>query len=201
MKSFAHVTAPFDGIVTARLMDVGTLVNSGNGGANHEIFRVADVNVMRVFVNVPQTSVAAIHDGQTAELRVQELPGKVFKAVVAHTTHEVDPATRSMLAVLRTPNPGHVLLPGMYAQVRFATSRPVSTLLIPGDALVNGTKGTRVATIGSDRRVHFKSVHVGNDFGNEIEVLDGLAPDELVVMNPTDAVRDGVEVDAKQASH
>jgi RND family efflux transporter MFP subunit len=201
MKSFAHVTAPFDGIVTARLMDVGTLVNSGNGGANHEIFRVADVNVMRIFVNVPQTSVAAIHDGQTAELRVQELPGKVFKAVVAHTTHEVDTATRSMLAVLQTPNPGHLLLPGMYAQVRFATSRPVSTLLIPGDALVNGTKGTRVATIGSDRRVHFKSVRVGNDFGNEIEVLDGLAPDELVVMNPTDAVRDGVEVDAKQASH
>ena len=127
-KAFAHVTAPFDGIVTARLMDVGTLVNAGNSGANHEIFRVADLNTMRIFVNVPQTWVSAIHDGQKAELRVQELPGKVFQATVAHTTHEVDTTSRSMLAVLRTPNPGHKLLPGMYAQVRFATSRPVSTL-------------------------------------------------------------------------
>jgi RND family efflux transporter MFP subunit len=198
-KLFSHVTAPFDGIVTARLMDVGTLVNAGNSGANHEIFRVADLNVMRIFVNVPQSSVSAIHDGQTAELRVQELPGKVFKAVVANTTHSVDTTSRSMLVVLRTPNPGHQLLPGMYAQVRFATSRPVSTLLIPGDALVNGTKGTRVATVGGEGRVHFKNVHIGNDFGSEVEVLDGLMEDDLVIMNPTDAVRDGVEVETKKS--
>ena len=199
-KSFAHVTAPFDGIVTARLMDVGTLVNAGNGGANHEIFRVADLNIMRIFVNVPQTWVSAIHDGQKAELRVQELPGKVFQAVVAHTTHEVDTTSRSMLAVLRTTNPGHVLLPGMYAQVRFATSRPVSTLMIPGDALVNGTQGTRVATTGPDGKVHFKSVRVGNDFGNEVEILDGLSPDDMVIMNPTDSVREGAEVEAKKSA-
>jgi RND family efflux transporter MFP subunit len=199
-RSFAHVAAPFDGIVTARLMDVGTLVNAGNGGANHEIFRVADLNIMRIFVNVPQTWVSAIHDGQTAELRVQELPGKVFQAVVAHTTHEVDTTSRSMLAVLRTTNPGHVLLPGMYAQVRFATSRPVSTLMIPGDALVNGTQGTRVATTGPDGKVHFKKVRVGNDFGNEVEILDGLSPDELVIMNPTDSVREGADVEAKKSA-
>jgi RND family efflux transporter MFP subunit len=194
-KAFAHVTAPFDGIVTYRVMDVGTLLNAGNSGANHEMFRVADLNTMRIFVNVPQTWVSAIHDGQMAELRVQELPGKVFSAKVAHSTHEVDTSSRSMLAVLRTPNPGHLLLPGMYAQVRFATSRPVSTLLIPGDALVNGTQGTRVATSGADGKVHFKSVRVGNDFGNEVEILEGLSPDDLVIMNPTDAVREGAEVE------
>ncbi len=200
LKSFSHVTAPFDGIVTARLMDVGTLLNAGNGGTNHEIFRVADLNTMRIFVNVPQTWVGAIHDGQKAELRVQELPGKVFQAVVANTTHEVDTASRSMLVILRTPNPGHLLLPGMYAQIRFATSRPVSTLLIPGDALVNGTQGTRVATAGPDGKVHFKSVRVGNDFGNEIEVVDGLSAGDLVIMNPTDAVREGIEVEVKKGS-
>ena len=198
-KSFAHVKAPFDGIVTARLMDVGTLVNAGNSGANREIFRVADLNVMRIFVNVPQTWVSAIHDGQKAELRVQEIPGKVFQAAVAHTTHAVDATSRSMLAVLRTPNPNHQLLPGMYAQVRFATSRPVSTLLIPGDALVNGKEGTRVATAGPDGKVHFKNVRVGTDFGNEIEILDGLSPDDLVIVNPTDAVRDGVEVEVQKS--
>jgi RND family efflux transporter MFP subunit len=199
-KQFAHVTAPFDGIVTYRVMDVGTLVNAGNGGTNHEIFRVADINTMRIFVNVPQTWVGAIHDGQTAELRVQELPGKVFSAVVAHSTHEVDTASRSMLVILRTPNPAHLLLPGMYAQVRFATSRPVSTLLIPGDALLNGKQGTRVATAGPDGKVHFKQVHVGNDFGNEIEILDGLSPDDLVIMNPTDSVREGVDVDSRKSA-
>ena len=199
-KAFAHVTAPFDGIVTYRVMDVGTLVNAGNSGANHEIFRVADLNTMRIFVNVPQTWVSAIHDGQKAEVRVQELPGKVFLATVAHSTHEVDMTSRSMLAILRTPNPSHLLLPGMYAQVRFATSRPVSTLLIPGDALVNGTQGTRVATAGPDGKVHFKNVRVGNDFGNEIEILDGLSPDDLVIMNPTDSVREGVEIEAKKGA-
>ena len=199
-KAFAHVTAPFDGIVTARLMDVGTLVNAGNSGANHEIFRVADINTMRIFVNVPQTWVGAIHDGQKAELRVQELPGKVFAAVVAHSTHEVDTTSRSMLAILRTPNPARLLLPGMYAQVRFATSRPVSTLLIPGDALVNGTQGTRVATAGPDGKVHFKNVRVGNDFGNEIEILDGLSPETQVIMNPTDSVREGVDVEIQKSA-
>ena len=199
-KAFAHVTAPFDGIVTARLMDVGTLVNAGNSGANHEIFRVADINTMRIFVNVPQTWVGAIHDGQKAELRVQELPGKVFAAVVAHSTHEVDTTSRSMLAILGTPNPAHLLLPGMYAQVRFATSRPVSTLLIPGDALVNGTQGTRVATAGPDGKVHFKNVRVGNDFGNEIEILDGLSPETQVIMNPTDSVREGVDVEIQKSA-
>ncbi len=103
-----------------------------------------------------------------------------------------------MLVVCGRPIRRHLLLPGMYAQVRFATSRPVSTLLIPGDALVNGTDGTRVATVGEGGKVHFKSVRVGNDFGNEVEVLDGLSPDDLVIMNPTDAVREGVEVDAQK---
>ncbi len=199
-KGFAHVTAPFDGIVTYRVMDVGTLVNAGNGGANHEIFRVANIDTMRIFVNVPQTWVGAIHDGQTAELRVQELPGKVFTALVVHSTHEVDTTSRSMLVVLRTPNPAHLLLPGMYAQVRFATSRPVSTLLIPGDALINGTQGTNVATVGADGKVHFKNVHVGVDFGNEIEIVDGLAPGTQVIMNPTDSVREGVDVEVQKST-
>ena len=199
MKSFAHVTAPFDGIVTYRVMDVGTLVNAGNGGANHEIFRVADINTMRIFVNVPQAWVGAVHDGEMAELRVQELPNKVFSAKVMHSTHEVDTTSRSELVILRTPNPQHLLLPGMYAQVRFTTSRPVSTLLVPGDALVNGKQGTRVATVGQDGKVHFAKVRVGNDYGNEIEILDGLAPGTQVIMNPTDAVREGIEVEAQKS--
>lgn len=199
-KLFCHVKAPFDGIVTYRVIDVGTLVNSGNGGTNHEIFRVADVRTMRIFVNVPQTWVGAIEDGQKAELRVQELPGKVFNPVVQHITHEVDTSNRSMLVVLQTPNPGALLLPGMFAQVRFATSRSVSTLLIPSDAMVNGKEGTRVATVDAGGTVRFKNIRVGNDFGNEVEVLDGLNANDLVIMNPSDAVREGAGVEVHKVA-
>lgn len=194
MKSFARVTAPFDGIVTARLVDVGTLINAGNGGSTKEMFRVAQIGTMRIFVNVPQTYVSSIRSGQAAELRVQELPGQVFRAVVSRFTHEVDAGSRSMLAVLEVPNPRGILLPGMYAQVRFATARTTPALLIPGDALVLGSKGPRVATVDSEDRVHFREIRIGNDTGSEVEVLSGLEPGELVIMNPTDAIRDGVRV-------
>ncbi len=195
MKQFSHVSAPFDGIITYRVVDVGTLINSGNSGATHEIFRVADTSIIRIFVNVPQTYVAEIRDGQKAELRVQELPGQVFQPTVAHSTHEVDMGSRSMLAILRVPNPKGVLLPGMYAQVRFASIRSGTSLLIPGDALVFGSKGTRVAVVDPDNTVHFREIHVGNDYGGEIEVVSGVSEGDLVVMNPTDAVREGVSVE------
>lgn len=199
MKSFARVTAPFDGLITARLVDVGTLINSGNAGASKEMFRVAQIDTMRVFVNVPQTYVGSIQSGQAAELRVQELPGQLFQAKVSRFTHEVDAASRTMLAVLQVPNPRGTLLPGMYAQLRFATARTTSAVLIPGDAMVLGSKGPRVATVDAENRVHFREIRIGNDTGSEVEVLSGLSPGDLVVMNPTDAVRDGVQVQVVQA--
>ena len=197
MKSFARVTAPFDGLITARNVDIGTLINAGNGGSAKEMFRLAQIGTMRIFVNVPQAYVGSIESGQRAELRVQELPGQVFQAVVSRFTHEVDASSRSMLAVLEVPNPRGVLLPGMYAQVRFATSRPASAVLIPGDALVLGSKGPRAAVVDAENRVHFREIRVGNDTGTEVEVLSGLSPGDLVIINPTDAVRDGVQVEAR----
>jgi RND family efflux transporter MFP subunit len=199
MKSFARVTAPFDGIVTARNVDIGTLINSGNGGPARELFRLAQVGTLRIFVNVPQSHVAAIHEGQTAELRVQERPGQVFAARVDRTTNTLDPNSRAMLTVLQVPNPRGILLPGMYAQVKFAIRRPVPALLIPGDSLVLGGKGPRVAVVAADRRVHFRSIQIGQDSGAQIEVTAGLAPGEKVVVNPTDAVHDGVLVEVRSA--
>jgi RND family efflux transporter MFP subunit len=201
MKQFSHVTAPFDGIITYRVIDVGTLINSGNSGATHEIFRVADTSIMRIFVNVPQTFVGEIRDGQKAELRVQELPGQVFYPTVAHSTHEVDVNSRSMLSVLRVPNPTGILMPGMYAQVRFASIRSVPSLLIPGDALVSGSKGTRVAVVDAGSRIRFREIRVGIDYGGEIEVLSGVSAGDLVVMNPTDAVREGTLVEVHKSGN
>ena len=196
MKAFSHVTAPFDGIVTVRNVDVGVLINSGNGGPAKAMFSVAQTDPMRIFVNVPQTFVGSIHDGGPAELRVQELPGHVFQAVVSHFTHEVDTTSRTMLAILLVANPRGVLLPGMYAQVRFPGAASASgDVLIPGDALVMSSKGPRVAVVDSTNRVHFHEVKVGIDYGNEVEIKSGLAAGDLVIMNPSDAVKDGVEVE------
>lgn len=195
MKSFARVTAPFDGMITARNVDVGALINSGNGGASREMFRIADVGIMRIFVNLPQAYVGAIRTGQKAEVRVQELPGQVFAADIGRFTNEVDAASRSMLAVLTVPNPRGTLMPGMYSQVTFAAKRPAEGVMIPGDAMVLGTQGTRVAVVGPDQRVHYRVVKVGNDYGSEVEILTGLEPGELVVINPGDAVRDNVLVE------
>jgi RND family efflux transporter MFP subunit len=195
MKSFARVTAPFEGVITARNVDIGTLINSGNGGPAREMFRMAQINTLRSFVNVPQANVGAIHDGQSAELRVQELPGQVFQARVDRTTNTVDPTSRSMLTVLQIPNPRGVLKPGMYAQVKFSIDRAAAAVLIPGDTLVVGKQGPRVAVVGTDRHVHYRSIRIGQDSGAEIEVTGGLQSGERVVINPNDSVRENAMVE------
>ena len=197
MKSFARVTAPFDGVITARNVDIGTLINSGNGGPARELFRMAQIDTLRTFVNVPQSSIASIHDGQTAELRVQERPGQAFQARVDRMTNTVDPGSRSMLVVLQVPNPRGILMPGMYAQVKFALTRAAPALLMPADALVLGRQGPRTAVVDATHHVHFRTIQLGQDFGIDIEVTDGLAAGDKVITNPTDAIRENVVVDVR----
>ncbi len=197
LKAFSRVTAPFDGLVTARNVDVGTLINAGNGGASKEMFRVARIQPLRIFVNVPQTFVEEMHNGQTAELRVQERPGLVFPAKVTNISSSLDTNNRSMLVILETPNPGATLFPGMYAQVRFAGSRPRPTLRVPGDTVMMDKNGARVAVVGPDHVVHFRSITIGQDLGSEIEVISGVAAGEMVVSNPSDAVQENAVVDVR----
>lgn len=197
LKAFSRVTAPFDGLVTARNVDVGTLINAGNGGASKEMFRVARIQPLRIFVNVPQTFVEEMHNGQTAEVRVQERPGLVFPAKVTNISSSLDTNNRSMLVILETPNPGATLFPGMYAQVRFAGSRPRPTLRVPGDTVMMDKNGARVAVVGPDHVVHFRSITIGQDLGSEIEVISGVAAGEMVVSNPSDAVQENAVVDVR----
>jgi len=200
LKAYSKVAAPFTGVVTSRTVDVGTLINAGNGGVSKEMFRVAQTGIMRVFVNVPQAYVSSIKPGVPAELRVQELPGQVFRATVQRITGAIDPGSRSMLAIVVIPNPTGVLKPGMYSQVRFASARALPALLIPGDALVSGAKGTQVAVVDHSDVVHFRDVKVGTDLGSEVEVVSGLAVGDRVVTNPSDAVHDGTAVEVHQAA-
>ena len=197
MKAFARVTAPFDGVVTARNVDVGTLINAGNGGASKEMFRVAQIQPLRIFVNVPQTYVAEMHNGQTAELRVQERPGQVFPAHVTNISNSLDTNSRSMLVILETPNPGATLFPGMYAQVRFSAARAQAHPAGSRRRRDLGTNGARVAAVGAGHVVHFRSITIGQDLGSEIEVISGLAAGEMVISNPSDAVQENVVVEVR----
>ncbi len=197
MKVFARITAPFDGVITARNVDIGTLVNSGNGGTARELFHIAEIQVLRIFVNVPQTNVGSMHPGATAELRVQELPGQVFSAKVTRIANALDTTSRAMLTVLEVPNPRGILMPGMYAQVRFSTGRAEAAVLVPGDVLILGKEGPRVAVVSPDHRIHLRQIRIGQDLGSELEVIAGLSAGEMVVANPSDAAREGALVDVR----
>jgi RND family efflux transporter MFP subunit len=201
MKAFSRIQAPFDGIVTARNVDVGTLINSGNGGPSKALFSLAQSGTMRIFVNVPQAYLSIARPGATAELRVQELPGQVFQARVDRTSGEVDSNSRTLLTILVVPNPKGILVPGMYAQIRFAGATPAAgSVLIPGEALVLTPQGTRVGVVDASHRVRFRDVKVGNDYGSDVEILSGVAAGDLVILNPTDAVKDGVEVETRRTT-
>lgn len=199
LKTYAKLVAPYDGVVTYRSMqsDPGTLISSGNTTQSRELIKVSQIDTLRIFVNVPQSYATLIHVGETADLIVDEYPGRTFPARVSSTTNAVDPVSRSLLAVLLVDNPKGELLPGMYTKVRFALPRMVSVLMLPADALVLKTDGPHAAVVGADHKIHFHKVVLGRDFGAELEVNSGLEEGDAVVLNPTDAIREGVTVEAK----
>lgn len=198
MKKFSVITAPFAGIVTGRFMDVGTLVNSGNK-PQQEMFRIAQIDMMRVFVNVPQSYTPLIQLGRPAQVRVEEFPARVFPATVKSSTTSLDVSSRAMLVVCMVPNADHSLHPGMYAQVRFNLPRPASVLLIPGDTVVARSEGSLVAVVEAGNKVHYRKIRLGRDFGQQVEALEGVSASDLLVENPSDDVREGVQVEPQQA--
>lgn len=200
LKLYSRLIAPFDGIVTYRSerSDPGTLISAGNTTQSREIIKVSQIDTIRIFVNVPQSYSTLIHPGQTADLIVDEFPGRTFPARVTSTTNSVDPASRALLAVLVVNNFKGELLPGMYARVRFALPHTVSVMMLPADALVLKTDGPHAAVVGEDHKVHFHKLVLGRDFGAELEVNSGLNEGDAVVLNPTDAIREGVVVEARE---
>ena len=198
MKSFDQVTAPFDGIITVRNTTSGTLISAGTNSPNRELLREAQIDVLRIFVSVPQTNAASIAVQQSAEVTVQQLPNRVFHGVVARNANALDSASRTMRTELHVQNPDHTLLPGMYAQVKFAISRGSRALLIPGDTLLIRSTGTQVALVGPDKKVHFQKIEVGRDYGAQMEVLSGLSEGDTVIVNPTDEIHEGVMVETRK---
>ncbi len=164
--------------MTARNTDVGALINAGSGvggGTGPQLFRVADVHEMRVFVQVPQEMSAGMHAGLTADLVLPQYPDKTFKAVVATTAEAINKTSRTLLVELHADNTDNLLQPGTFAQVRFNLADNPGALRIPTSALIFREDGAQVAILGPDNKVEMKSVKLGRNLGTEFEVLKGLA--------------------------
>jgi RND family efflux transporter MFP subunit len=190
LKGYLTVRAPFAGVITVRNIDVGALVNEGST----LLFRVAQSDRLRTYLNVPQADSGSVRVGQHATLIVPDLGGRKFSGLVTRTSNALDPASRTLLVEVQVENANGALLPGMYCEVDLAVPRAAPPMLIPSDTLVVRGDGPQVAVVDPDGMVHFKLIHLGRDLGTSIEVLDGLEVGENLAVNPGDSVREGVRV-------
>ena len=193
LKGFARVTAPFNGVITERNVDVGALIASG-GNAARSMFTIAQIDTLRIFVNVPQTYTPAVEAGQQAAVTVKEAPNRVFPGKVSRDASSLDEKSHTLLTEILVDNASGRLRPGMYAQVRFKMPRMVAGVLAPSDALVlQGNAGYMFAVRSG--RIHRARVTLGRDFGSEIEVLSGLNKGDEVIRTPGDDLREGEPVE------
>jgi RND family efflux transporter MFP subunit len=194
LQSFEKIYAPFSGVITARGVDVGQLINGGNGT---ELFRISALNVLRVYVNVPQLYSQAAVPGTLAQLTLTEFPGQTFTGKLVRTAKAIDPASRTLLVEIDVENKDGKLMPGAYAQVHLAVRNAVVPMIIPVSALIFRTQGLQVGTVvkGSNGD-QSKLVHVvlGQDDGSTVQVIHGLESDSQVIQNPPDSLIDGEPV-------
>jgi RND family efflux transporter MFP subunit len=192
LEAFKRIVAPFDGVVTARNTDIGALINAGSGaGSAPQLFRVADVHEMRVFVQVPQEMSAGIHAGLTADLHLPQYPEQVFKAQVATTAGAIAESSRTLLVELHAANGDAVLQPGTYAEVHFDLPSDPNMVRIPTSALVFQQSGMQVAVLGTGDRVELRPVTLGRNLGTDVEVIAGLTPIDRVIESPPDSLTTG----------
>ena len=190
VQSYQTVRAPFAGVITLRNVDTGVLVTEGTT----LLFRIAQTGRLRTYLNVPQADADSVRPGQNATLVIPDLAGRKFPAVVTRSANALDPSSRTLLVEVQVPNSDGLLMPGMYAQVDLAVPRKEPPLLIPGDTLVVRDNVTQVAVVAGDGTVHFRHIQLGRDLGDRLEVLSGLEQGQMLAVNPSDSVREGVKV-------
>jgi RND family efflux transporter MFP subunit len=199
LKAFGKITAPFDGVVTARNTDVGALIDSGSNAK--ELFHVAAVHRLRVFVNVPEVYSRAARPGMQADLTLTEFPGHPFTGTLARTAQSIDVASRTLLTEIDVENPKGELLPGSYAEVHLKLPSEASTFKLPINAIIFRTEGVRIALVGADGKVILQPVTLGRDYGNSLEVVSGLNGGERIIINAPDSIEAGQAVRVAGAKH
>jgi multidrug efflux pump subunit AcrA (membrane-fusion protein) len=228
LQGFKRVTAPFVGIITARNVEVGSLINAGgnasassttgatsagvmmpgngttesNTGApalSGGLFQIARIDTLRIFISVPQTYVNSIKEGQTIQITIREFPQQTFTGRVARTASALDQASRTLLTEVQTANPNSMLLPGMYATVNFDVALAEPPIRIPATTLIVRAAGTQVALITAEQKIHFQNVSIGRDYGDQLDIISGLEPGAMLVVNPPDGLQEGEQVQVAQA--
>jgi RND family efflux transporter MFP subunit len=203
LQSFERIEAPFDGVITARNLDIGQLITTagstttpgaGTITGSKEVFDISALGTLRVFVNVPQVYAPDAKNGVTATLTLPQYPNRTFRGKLVRTSDAVDPATRTLLAEVDVDNRSGELLPGSYTEVHLTVSSAAPALIVPVSALILEPDGLNVATVDSTQHVHIVRVVPGRDSGSTMEILGGLAPGQPVVANPPDSLTDGEQV-------
>jgi RND family efflux transporter MFP subunit len=198
MQGFERVVAPFDGVITARNIEQGDLVNDGSNDGARSLFSIAQSNILRVQVEVPQSDALSIKQGQQASLTVQEIPGRRFIGTVSRSAESVDLGARTMLTEVQVDNRDGSLIPGMYGQVTFDVAAARPSLIIPSTALAIDKNGMHVVSVLADNRIHIVPVNIGQDLGARVEISQGLHGGETLVSNPSDLLNDGQRVSIAQ---
>jgi RND family efflux transporter MFP subunit len=201
LQNFERVTAPFTGVITSRGVDVGNLVTAGatlgatgSTASARPLFSISGTDTVRVYVNVPQSAMAFVQPGAKVNILVRELPAQQFHGTVTRNARALDAASRTLLTEIQIPNPKGTLVPGMYVQARFEVTSTKPPILVPANALIVRADGPQAAVVQQDDKIHFQKLELGRDFGDRVEVIDGLEDGAQLVINPSDEVREGVKV-------
>jgi RND family efflux transporter MFP subunit len=200
LQSFEKIYAPYDGVITARNIDTGDLINSGSsGGVKTDLFHISQPGTLRVYVNVPEEYSQGVKTGMTADLSLAEFPGRRFQGKLVRTADAINMTTRTLLIEIDVDNPAGTLLTGSYAEVHLAVPAQASTYLLPVNTLIFRSEGLRVGIV-KDGKVVLSAVTPGHDFGNEIEIVAGLKPEDQVIVNPPDSIVSGQDAQIVQAA-
>jgi multidrug efflux pump subunit AcrA (membrane-fusion protein) len=228
LQGFKKVFSPFAGVITARNVEVGSLiVPSNNSSASTStgttpasatipgsgttpmgtnapasgggIYEIARIDTLRIFISVPQTFASTVKPGQTAQVSFREIPEKTFTGRVTRTTSALDPGSRTLLTEVQVSNPDTQLLPGMYATVNFGVQAPDPPVRIPATALIVRADGPQVAVVTGDKKVHYQKVVIGRDYGNELDIISGLERGATAIVNVADGLQDGTQVNPQSA--
>jgi RND family efflux transporter MFP subunit len=200
LESFKHIYAPFSGVITRRNVDIGTLVNAGNGGSSQQLFFLSQTDPMRVYVNVPESAAPSIRPGLVASLELTQFPGRKFQGKVVRTAESIDLNSRTLLTEVDVPNKSGELLPGGYAQVHLDVKIIGQRLQVPVNALLFRSEGLRAIAVDSNHQLHFRPLTIGRDYGTALEVLQGLNASDWIVLNPADSLDDGQHVNVKEVA-
>jgi multidrug efflux pump subunit AcrA (membrane-fusion protein) len=228
LQGFQKVFSPFAGIITARNVELGSLISAGSSGSasasvgttqssamlpgsgsiprgtnapatSGGLFEIARIDTLRIFISVPQTFASTIKPGQTAMISIRELPQKTFTGRVVRTTQALDPGSRTLLTEVQISNSDNQLMPGMYATVNFGVQSPNPAVRIPATALIIHADGPQVAVVTSDQKVHYQKVVIGRDYGNQLDIISGLESGATIIMNVADGLQEGAQVEPQPA--